>query len=113
MSSDLNRPRTFRLVRDEDVSGVSGTGAVADGVRWPDGTVTLRRVARGRPARLAGVHVPARRGHPLHLGHQRRGPAVRPGDPGGARRPAGGQRLDERQLIKPSMPSRDGRTDHS
>ena len=30
--------RTFELVRDVDVSGVSGTGAVAEG----DGTVVLR-----------------------------------------------------------------------
>lgn len=42
MTSDLNRPRTFRLIRDEDVSGVSGTGTVADGVLWPDGTVSVR-----------------------------------------------------------------------
>lgn len=32
----------FEMVRDVDVSGVSGTGTVADGVIWPDGTVTLR-----------------------------------------------------------------------
>lgn len=37
-----NRPRTYRLVRDQDVTGVSGTGTVADGVLWPDGTTTLR-----------------------------------------------------------------------
>jgi hypothetical protein len=36
------RPRTFRLVRDEDVTGVSGTGTVADGVAWPDGSVSVR-----------------------------------------------------------------------
>jgi hypothetical protein len=30
------------LVRETDVTGVSGTGAVADGVRWPDGSVTVR-----------------------------------------------------------------------
>lgn len=34
--------RRFVLERDEDVSGVSGTGTVADGVVWPDGTVALR-----------------------------------------------------------------------
>jgi len=34
--------RLFRLERDTDVSGISGTGTVADGVVWPDGTVTLR-----------------------------------------------------------------------
>ena len=36
------RPRCFQLVRHTDVSGVSGTGVVAEGVEWSDGTVTLR-----------------------------------------------------------------------
>jgi hypothetical protein len=40
--TDLVRPRTFRLVRTEDVTGVSGTGIVADGVAWPDGSVSVR-----------------------------------------------------------------------
>lgn len=35
-------PRSFWLVRDEDVSGVSGTGIVATGVEFPDGVVALR-----------------------------------------------------------------------
>lgn len=35
-------PRLFHLQRDNDVSGVSGLGRVADGVRWADGAVTLR-----------------------------------------------------------------------
>jgi hypothetical protein len=34
-------PRLFELVRSEDPSGVSGTGVVALGVEWPDGTVAL------------------------------------------------------------------------
>lgn len=34
--------RRFVLVRHEDVSGVSGTGLVAEGVRFTDGTVILR-----------------------------------------------------------------------
>lgn len=34
-------PRLFRLVRTEDESGVSGTGHVADGVAWHDGTCTV------------------------------------------------------------------------
>jgi hypothetical protein len=33
--------RTFKLVRSEDVSGVSGVGAVADGVEFEDGQVVL------------------------------------------------------------------------
>ena len=35
-------PRLFHLQRDTDITGVSGTGRVADGVLWPDGTATLR-----------------------------------------------------------------------
>ena len=34
--------KLFRLERDEDVTGASGTGHVADGVQWPDGTVTVK-----------------------------------------------------------------------
>lgn len=34
--------RRFLLVRDEDVSGVSGTGVVADGVVFRDGATVLR-----------------------------------------------------------------------
>lgn len=37
--------RTFSLQRDEDVSGVSGTGVVAEGVEFSDGTVALRWTA--------------------------------------------------------------------
>jgi hypothetical protein len=40
----VNVPRTFTLVRDEDVTGVSGTGVIAHGVEFPDGTVVLRWV---------------------------------------------------------------------
>ena len=36
------RPQTFALDRTTDVSGVSGTGRVADGCCWPDGTVSIR-----------------------------------------------------------------------
>jgi len=34
--------KTFDLVRDEDASGVSGVGCVAEGVEFTDGTVALR-----------------------------------------------------------------------
>lgn len=37
--------RRFVLERDEDVSGVSGTGTVAEGVEFGDGAVALRWVA--------------------------------------------------------------------
>jgi hypothetical protein len=34
--------RLFSLVRDEDVSGISGTGPIAEGVEFTDGSVALR-----------------------------------------------------------------------
>lgn len=34
--------RAFRLHRDTDVSGVSGTGVVAEGVEFSDGTAVVR-----------------------------------------------------------------------
>ncbi len=37
----MNSTRRFVLERTEDVSGLSGTGTVADGVVWPDGKVTI------------------------------------------------------------------------
>lgn len=33
--------RTFKLVRDRDISGVSGTGVVAEGVEFHDGQCIL------------------------------------------------------------------------
>jgi hypothetical protein len=38
----LTEPRRFYVLRRSDVSGVSGTGRVADGVQFTDGTVVLR-----------------------------------------------------------------------
>ncbi|WP_282698038.1 hypothetical protein [Streptomyces sp. CC208A] len=35
-------PRRFYLQRNTDVTGVSGTGRVADGILWPDGTASVR-----------------------------------------------------------------------
>jgi hypothetical protein len=35
-------PRRFVLRRRHDISGISGTGDVADGVLWPDGTANVR-----------------------------------------------------------------------
>ncbi|MEU1956789.1 hypothetical protein [Nocardia rhamnosiphila] len=32
----------FQLHRDRDLTGFSGFGVVADGVVWPDGTVSMR-----------------------------------------------------------------------
>jgi hypothetical protein len=35
-------PRRFRLVRDRDITGISGTGHIADGILWNDGTAEIR-----------------------------------------------------------------------
>ncbi len=40
--------RRFVLHRDEDVSGVSGTGIVAEGVAFSDGTAVIRWTAAYR-----------------------------------------------------------------
>jgi hypothetical protein len=40
--AEQSGPRVFTLDRDTDITGVSGTGTVADGVLWPDGTVSIR-----------------------------------------------------------------------
>ncbi|WP_235482534.1 hypothetical protein [Streptomyces roseoverticillatus] len=42
MSERVSPARLFVLQRDHDVTGVSGTGIVADGVLWPDGTASVR-----------------------------------------------------------------------
>lgn len=39
--------RTFNLLRDEDVTGISGTGVVAEGVIFSDGTVAMRWLKTG------------------------------------------------------------------
>lgn len=41
-----NAPRHFQLVRDQDVSGVSGTGHVADGVIFSDGHAAVHWLGR-------------------------------------------------------------------
>lgn len=38
----MTQPRRFHLQRAHDVTGVSGTGRVADGILWPDGTASVR-----------------------------------------------------------------------
>jgi hypothetical protein len=38
----IDCPRLFVLQRIVDESGISGTGRVADGVLWTDGTVCMR-----------------------------------------------------------------------
>lgn len=41
MVQDVPRPDLFQLVRSQDVSGVSGTGVVALGTRYPNGKCTI------------------------------------------------------------------------
>lgn len=38
--------RTFVLMRHTDVSGISGTGLVAEGIEFDDGTVVVRWLKR-------------------------------------------------------------------
>jgi hypothetical protein len=46
--------RTFALHRHTDPTGISGTGVVAEGVQWSDGTVAVRWLPAGtaRPDRV-------------------------------------------------------------
>ena len=44
--------RIFVLIRDADVSGTSGTGVVAEGVVFSDGTVAMRWLTRTRSTAL-------------------------------------------------------------
>jgi hypothetical protein len=47
-------PRAFVLVRHTDVSGVSGTGVVAEGTVWSDGSASVRWPGwRGRSGSVA------------------------------------------------------------
>ncbi|QWF78727.1 hypothetical protein [Amycolatopsis sp. CA-230715] len=36
------RSRRFHLQRDDDVTGISGTGRVAEGCLWPDGSANVQ-----------------------------------------------------------------------
>lgn len=74
--------RPFVLRRHHDVSGVSGTGIVAHGVQFPDGTVALRWVG-GNPTSVVfhdnGIRsVQAIHGHGGHT-------TIEWGEPQGAR----------------------------
>lgn len=42
---NTNGLRTFRVVRDEDVSGVSGTGVIAEGVLFSNGKVVVNWIS--------------------------------------------------------------------
>lgn len=47
------QPRVFSLVRHEDVSGVSGTGIVAQGVQFRDGQIALQWCCPGLPSSMS------------------------------------------------------------
>lgn len=47
--------RPFELVRLQDVTGVSGTGVVAEGAMFSDGTVAVRWLATATSREHAGV----------------------------------------------------------
>ena len=51
------RTITFTMQRDQDITGVSGTGAVAHGAVFPDGTTVVRwrELAPGDPNYDRGV----------------------------------------------------------
>ena len=59
--------RLFRLVREQDLTGVSGIGEVAEGVEFSDGTVAMRwkvPVGAGSTAFFRSIHdVKAVHGH--------------------------------------------------
>lgn len=55
--------RRFKLIRDEDPTGISGTGYVAQGVEFDDGTCAMRWLSQHRStavyadmADLAAIH---------------------------------------------------------
>ncbi|MGV9271496.1 LuxR C-terminal-related transcriptional regulator [Kitasatospora sp. NPDC003701] len=64
------QPRLFHLQRDTDITGVSGTGTVAHGVQWPDGTVTIRW-AGDRPSTVQWASIDDAEAVHGHGGHTR------------------------------------------
>lgn len=63
-----DKTRRFRLVRNEDVSGISGTGIVAEGVEFVNGMVALSWFS---PHACVNVYHSMRTVEELH-GHQNR-----------------------------------------
>ena len=53
MKQPKNCPRTFKLVRSRDVSGVSGEGLVAEGAMFHDGQVVLSWFGRHHTLEIA------------------------------------------------------------
>jgi hypothetical protein len=40
--------KRFKLIRDEDVTGISGTGPITEGVQFTDGTCVMRWLTEHR-----------------------------------------------------------------
>jgi hypothetical protein len=40
--------RRFRLIRDEDATGISGTGPITEGIEFSDGTCAMRWTTSSR-----------------------------------------------------------------
>ncbi|MFF2852676.1 hypothetical protein ACFVT5_41245 [Streptomyces sp. NPDC058001] len=66
----MTQPRRFHLQRDHDVTGVSGTGRVADGICWSDGTVSVRWLG-DRPSTVFWDHLADAEHVHGHGGHTR------------------------------------------
>jgi hypothetical protein len=62
--------RRFLLERDIDVSGISGTGVVAEGVQFSDGTVVLRWLGKS-PSTVVWPDIEAARAVHGHDGRTR------------------------------------------
>jgi hypothetical protein len=107
--------RRFQLIRDHDVSGVSGTGHVADGVsdgdvaviswrgEWPTVTTHLRGMAsvehiHGHGGSTRVVWVDDEQGHPLRQPGERYH-EQRTAMPDG---PGEGMKITEQQYRRPS-----------
>ncbi len=61
--------RTFRLLRIEDDTKISGTGYVAEGVQFSDGRVALRWTVDGGPRASTGLYDSVQDVKEIH-GHQ-------------------------------------------
>ncbi|MGW1174571.1 hypothetical protein ACWD4P_12725 [Kitasatospora sp. NPDC002543] len=66
----VTKPRLFHLQRDTDITGISGTGIVAHGVQWPDGTVTIRWTG-DMPSTVNWTHIDHATAVHGHGGHTR------------------------------------------
>jgi len=53
MTSSKNGMRTFHVYRDEDVSGVSGTGVIAEGVLFSNGKVFVNWLSMHKVVEMA------------------------------------------------------------